>query len=241
MLAAEAMRLAAIEVLCPTAALAANAGYPTLAGRAVADSRAVALEDIDHAAVYTPALSLHTRSSAIERRGEAADETDNACLAVLEVIGELAVVARDKDGAFADAMAADDPDARLVLSALMSQVRFLLEFSQAGHLFRDTIIGVRRIEEETFGAPELGVRYQRVTMRITAAVPDDRFDVAAGGMPEPLKSLQSSLPVGSYSKAKLAQLAAAFAADPRPALDKVTILGAPDGEPIASTGDLKDA
>lgn len=52
MLSAAAMRLAAIEVLCPTASITADAGFPTLAGRTVLDSRAVAIDDIDRTLRY---------------------------------------------------------------------------------------------------------------------------------------------------------------------------------------------
>lgn len=239
MLSAEVARLAAIEVLCPTAALQSNGPFPTLAGSAILDSRSVAVQDLDPKKDYTPVVAVHTRSAAIERRGNAADEDDNECLTILELVAELAIMANSpEDGDFADAMAADDPDARLVLSALVSQIRFQLEFSQAGYLFRRFIIGVRRIEMDTFGAPELGLRWQRVTIRITAAIPDDTFDVDAGGLPKPIADLVTLLPAGSYAKAKLLNLAEHFAADPRPDLDEVTIATTPNGPPIASTGDL---
>lgn len=239
MLSAEALRLAAIEVLCPTAAVLSSNGFPTLAQHRVFDSRAPAVSEIDgeDERGYTPVLSIYTLSSQIVQRGDAADATDYECQAVIEIVAELSVAARDDSGDFADALAGSDPEARLVLAAMVSQVRYLLEFSQGGTLFRQNHIAVRRIDEETYAVPNLGLRWQRVTMRVTAAIPDDRFDFA-GGMPEPMKTLHAALPAGSYAKAKLAQLAAAFAADPRPALEEVTILGAPDGEPIASTGDL---
>ena len=240
MLSAEATRLAVIEVLCPTAALAGDIPYPTLAGAAVLDSRTVALQDLDPEKDYTPVIAVHTRSASIERRGQAADETDNECQTVIDIIAELAVIANTADdGDFADAMAADDPDARLVLSALVSQIRFQLEFAQSGTLFRRFIFGVRRIDMETFGAPELGLRWQRVTIRITAAIPDDQFDVHSGGLPEPLRGFFDLLPDDSYAKAKLTKLAAHFMPDPRPALQEVTIRDEPNGEPIASTGDLR--
>lgn len=59
MLTAEAMRLAAYEALCPTTALAAGTGFPTLAGDRVFDSRAIAVDELDDSLVYTPSISLH--------------------------------------------------------------------------------------------------------------------------------------------------------------------------------------
>lgn len=234
MLSAEAARLAAIEVLCPTSSLAANADYPTLAGRNILDSRSTALQDLDQDREYTPTVALHTRSSTVARRGDAADAADSECSTEIEIVCELAVAARDEGGPdYADAMAGDDPDARLVLAALTSQVRNLLEFSQSGFLFRETIIGVRRIEEETFGVPELGLRWQRTTMRLTASIEDDRFDQQHGGMPEPMATLFNKLPVNSYAKRKLAQLASAFAADPRPPLAGIAAFDNPAADPAA--------
>lgn len=239
MLSAEVARLAIIEVLSPTASLRDGLPFPTLAGSAVLDSRTVALQDLDPDRDYTPVIAVHTRSASLERRGAAADETDNECQTVIEIVAELAALASTpEDGEFADAMAADDPDARLVLSALVSQIRFQLEFSEAGVLFRRFIIGVRRIDMETFGAPELGLRWQRVTIRITAAIPDDQFDVAGGGLPEPIKGFLSRLPEHSYAKAKLVKLAGHFLPDPRLDLETITIRVEPNGDPIASTGDL---
>lgn len=243
MLSAEALRLAAVEVLCPTSAVLAGTGFPTLAGHRVFDSRAAAIAEINarDERGYTPVLSLYTLDNRIVRRADAADEADNQCETVLAIVAELAVVARDGEDEFVDAMAGSDPQARMVLAALVSQVRFLLEFSRAGFLFRDCAIGVRRIEEELFAVPNLGLRWQRITTRMTVAVPEDRFEIAAGGLPEPARTLLGRLPDGSYAKAKLAELGSWFAADPRPPLAEITVLGAPppDGEPIATTGDLQ--
>jgi hypothetical protein len=238
MLSAEAMRLAAIEVLCPTGALYGDDVFPTLAGEKVFDSRSVAISDLATDRDYTPVIALHTRSATIERRSDAADETDTECLAVLEILAELAVITQDGDEAFADALAATDPNARIILSALVSQIRFLLEFSQAGKLFRDFILGIRRIEIDTFGVPDLGMRWQRVTIRVTAAIADDTFDMEDGGLPEPLASLARKLPPQSYAMEKLTAMVAHFAADPRPPLAGVTIAPAVGRDPIASTGEL---
>lgn len=246
MLSAEAMRLAAFEVLCPTAARisADGSGFPTLAGHRVFDSRAAAVAEIDGSDPrgYTPVLSLYTPSSRMVRRADAADERDNECEAVLEIVAELAVVARDDEGDFVDALAGSDPEARLVLAGLASQVRSLLEFSPAGILFRNFVIGVRRIEREMFAVPNLGLRWHRETIRITAAVPDDAF-LDAGGLPEPVRSLSEALPEGSYARSKLSQLAAHFTAVSRPPLQGIAVFDrvAADPEtddPIASTGDL---
>ncbi|MBX5112691.1 hypothetical protein [Rhizobium lentis] len=216
MLSAEALRLAAVEVLCPTAAILAGEGYPTLAGRLVYDSRAVAIEDLDRKAPYTPTLSLHTPEAGVSLRGPMAAADDTEADAVLDIVAQLAVVASDDDGEFADAMAETDPDARLVLAALCAQVRFLLERSQDGGLWRTLVRRIVKIEAQTFAVPNLGLRWQRVTMRFHCEIRDDDFDMTGGGLPQPIRRLYEALPDQSYAKAKLAALASHFPAEVLP-------------------------
>lgn len=243
MFSAEAMRLAAIEVVTPLAALQAGTSFPTLAGKRVYDSRSAAVGDLDETLPYTPVLSFYTAASSTLQRGDAAGFSDSECEAVLEIVAELAVAAKDEDGiVYADAMAEGDPEARLVLAALVAQVIFLLTEAPAGALFRKFVLGVRRIEEEPFSVPNLGLRWQRTTIRLTCAIPQDRFDLA-GGLPEPVKSLATLLPEGSYARRKLDALAEHFAGASRTPLAEVAIYDDPDatsgtGRPIASTGDL---
>ncbi|MDI7924594.1 hypothetical protein [Ferirhizobium litorale] len=221
MLAAEALRLAAIEVLCPTACAIAGAGFPTLAGRRVFDSRAIAIVDLDRSADYTPALALYTPESGVALRGPMAAADDTVADAVLDIVAELAVATEDGEGGFADALPATDPEARLVLVALCAQVRYLLERSQAGLIWRRLVRHVVKIEEQTFAVPELGLRWQRVTMRFHCEIRDDDFGGA--GLPEPIASLHAALPDQSYAKAKLAALASHFSPDALPDLGGVTI------------------
>ncbi|MBY5804086.1 hypothetical protein HFN52_10800 [Rhizobium leguminosarum] len=215
MLSAEALRLAAIEILCPTTAAIAGSGFPTLAGRAVFDSRAAPVEDLNRKAPYTPVLSLYTPESGFALRAEAASADDTVADAVLDVVAELAVVNQDEDGEFADAMAATDPEARLVLAALCAQVRYLLDRSQAGGLWRVLVSHIIKVELETFALPQVGLRWQRVTMRFHCGIRDDDFDMD-GGLPQPIRRLYEALPEESYAKAKLAALAAYFVAEELP-------------------------
>lgn len=233
MLSAAALRLAAIEVLSPTAANLGAGAFPTLAGRRVFDSRAPEVSDLDEGLAYAPCLSLYSSSSSDDERGTGSDATDRDCESVLEIVGELAVIVSDDGEPFADALAGSDPQARLTLEAMMAQVRSLLEFSQAGHLFRQVCNGVRRIEMETHAVPEYGLRWHRIFMRLTCSVPADRFESGEAGLPEPLAGLAAALPDGSYAKGKLTELAAAFAADPRPPLRHITLAPDAESDPIA--------
>tara|TARA_R110002020_G_scaffold471284_1_gene698227 strand:- start:20434 stop:21153 length:720 start_codon:yes stop_codon:yes gene_type:complete len=229
MLSAEAVRLAAVEILCPTAAIGGLEPFPTLAGHRVYDSREVAIQDLDQEKDYTPILALHTVESGVALRGEATAAWDTSADAVMDVVAELAVVAGDQDGDFVDAMpmAETDPSARLVLSALCAQVRFLLERSAGGGLWRRLVKRIVRIELQTFAVPEIGARWQRVTMRFHLEIRDDDFDMENGGLPEPIKSVYAALPAGSYASAKLSELAAAFTGTTPEPLDTVIITTGP--------------
>lgn len=212
MLSAEAARLAAIEVLCPTSVLAAAGPFPTLAGDRIFDSRLVGIDDLDADAKFTPCLALFTAEASSAPRGEIAAVDDASAESVLEIVAELAVASRDEAGApFADAMPADDWDARLVLAALCGQVRRLLMYDERGRLFRRFVRRVVRWEEETFAIPQLGARWHRVTMRLTLSLPDDEFADTAG-LPEPLATLAGLLPADSPAAVKLATLAVHFKA-----------------------------
>jgi hypothetical protein len=215
MLSAEALRLAGIETLCPTHALVNDGGYPTLAGRLVLDSREVTLQELDVDREYTPVLALYTARSKVELAGDASSAWDTRAEATLEIVAELAVA----DGDEADATATTDPEARLVLGALCSQVRYLLERSPQGSVWRKIVRHIISIEEETFAAPSLGVRWQRITMIVRCSIRDDQFQ--AGALPEPCASVLASLPDGSYARAKLLALAAHFPAQPVTPLEGV--------------------
>lgn len=223
MLTAEAARLAALEVLCPKAALDADAGYPTLAGSRVFDSRQVGIDDLDPDAKFTPCLALYTAEASAALRGDAAVADDREARSVLEIVAELAVASTDEDGQpFADAMPGDDWDARLVLAALCAQVRRLLQHDERGYLFRRFVRQIETIAEETFAIPQLGARWQRITMRFTLSLPDDAYTDAAG-LPEPIGALAAALPAGSVARSRLDALAGHFAAIQRTPLAAVDV------------------
>lgn len=214
MLSAEAVRLVAMELLLPTEAQADGGPYPTLAGAHVYDSRAASLSDIDEGVPYTPVLALYTPESGAALRGPMTDASDTIADAVLDVVAELAIVTMSEDGeAYVDAMADGDATARLVLAALAAQVRSILERSDAAVVWRRLVRQVERVEAKTFAVPEYGLRWQRMTLRFHLSIRDDLF-AAAGGLPEPIRSVHAALPAGSYAKAKLGELAAHFPAQP---------------------------
>lgn len=233
-LTAEALRLAAVEVLRPTGAVD---DFPTLAGAMVFDSRAAAVADLDKTPAgdlpYTPVLALYTRDEKATSRGDAAAIDDNACSCVLEIIGELAVIDEDEDGPFVDALSGSDPEARLVLAAMMAQVRNELLHAQRGHLFRRIALHCDAIDIEPHTVPELGLRFHRMFMRMTMRIRDDAFS-DAGGLAGPVKTLFDALPSGSYAKAKLTVLSGYLAGQTLPALEGVEITQTGADDPLAS-------
>lgn len=211
-IAAELVRLAAVESLCPTGATA----FPTLARERVYDSRRPSLDILDPGREYTPVLALFTRKSESPRRGPGQGSVARNGRTTLEVVAELAVASEDEGGPFVDAMVGSDPKARIVLAALCAQVRFTLTTSV---LFNRAVLAVEGIDVEGFAVPELGLRWQRTTMLFDCLIPDDDF-TPAGGLPQPAAQIAAMLPDGSYAKATLAAMAAQFgASEPLPLID----------------------
>ncbi|RWI99657.1 hypothetical protein [Mesorhizobium sp.] len=221
-IAAEITRLAAVESLCPTTALLAETAMPTLARDRVFDSRRPSVDLLDPDKEYTPVLSLFTRRSQSPRRGPGQGSVARNGSTILEVVAELAVAAKDEDGAeFVDAMAGSDPKARIVLSALCAQVRYVLTQGPTGVIFRKSVMAIESIDEEGFAVPELGLRWQRTTMLFDCQIPDDDFSGGAG-LPQPAASIAALLPANSYAKATLENMAAQFAATtPLPVIDTI--------------------
>ncbi|MBZ7923111.1 hypothetical protein LAC81_15070 [Ensifer adhaerens] len=220
MLAPEALRLLIVEILCPTAAIAGTEAFPTVAGNLVYDSREIPVQDIDRDRDFTPVIAVHGNDARITSRGELTDFSDVEQQAVIDIVVELAVVAEDNQGEFADAMAGTDPTARLVLAALCSRIRYLLEFSEKGVAWRRLVRRVVNLEEMPFSVPDLGLRFQRMTLRYTIEIAPDTY-CEDGGLPEPIRSVAATLPDGSYAKLKLQQLGAYFLAESPEALQEI--------------------
>lgn len=216
MLFAEAVRLAAIETLCPTSAILANGGYPTLAGAMVFDSRAARGVELDAARTFVPTISLYTVESSANLRGPLSDARDREARATVDIVTELSVREGEAD---TTPLAENDPEARLMLAALTAQARYLLEHAPSGQsLFRRIGYSIDQITTKTLVVPELGLRLQSQTTRIDVLCEDDDFDVPEGSLPEPMRSLLQRLPEHSYARGQLLKLAAAFAPQALPEL-----------------------
>lgn len=228
MLSIAALRLAAIEALCPTAALHGSGDYPTMARERVFDSRAAALDDLETGARWTPVLAIYSEAAQADSFGEHAQHGNGAVKADLVVVAELAVRESDADGDYADA-AQSDPDGRLMLDALCAQVRRRLLIDPAGFDFRSGLLAqVDRLRLEPYSVPNLGIRWMRTMMTFSCAIADDGLCDAAG-LPAPISRLMSRLPVNSYALDRLALLADAFNGIPRVMLGEINLSSPPHG------------
>ncbi|BDA84972.1 hypothetical protein Sa4125_25140 [Aureimonas sp. SA4125] len=220
MLAAEAMRLASVEALSPTAAILAGGPFPTMARDKVFDSQAIRYEDLIDGVDFTPSIAVYTDDSRSVRRGDGATSTIGFASATLTVVCDLSVGITGEGDPYADAMATTDPVARLVLGALCSQVKQTLVRGPTSAAFRRIVKSVDEVRIDSFALPDMGLRWMRNTMRFSCTIADDEFTDAAG-LPQPIQRLMQALPAGSYAKAKLLALHAAFLATDRDALDAI--------------------
>lgn len=230
MLAAEALRLVAVESLCPTAALVSGGPFPTLAGARVFDSKSASISDVDARANYTPVISLYTPESGSTSRGPGSSWSDREADCALDVVSELVTVVKGEDGEpYAVPMAEGDALARLVLAALAAQVRQTLMLMQAGAAWRKLVREVTDVEFKTVSLPQYGLQVQRLVTRYHLNVVHDAFTSTQDGLPEPLRSVHLALPAQSYAKAKLTELAAFMTGESLPALTQIDGTSAPGG------------
>ncbi|WP_323011116.1 hypothetical protein [Paracoccus sp. (in: a-proteobacteria)] len=240
MLAAAALRLAAIEALCPTAAVLSGTGFPTLAEHRVYDSVSISPDDLQSDAPYTPAISLYTEDTVVRRRGATATSAIGFASADLIIVAELAELARDEDGKVitnpdgsdaTDAVINGDARMRLALEALTSQVRAVLVRAPSSAGLRRVMKAASEIRVQPYALPGYGVRFMRNVITISAEIADDRYDDAAG-FPEPMRSVAADLPAGSYARAELDRLAAAFRATTREQLESIGFAPAVNGQAV---------
>ena len=223
MFAPELLRIAALEVLCPTRAIANDFGFPTLAGALVFDSRAVPVTHLRKARGYVPVLSLYSGEAAGETMGGKAGGPDFDFMGTLEVVGELAIVSDMDPKETMPLKAESDPDARLVLAGMMAQARYALETAEGGSMFRAVTMSLQRVELVPYAVPDADMRFHRTTMRMTYDLPDDCFDTQTG-KPVGLDNLLAALPPDSVSREKMQALLDHFEPPERVLLDTPDIM-----------------
>ena len=221
MLSRAALRLAAIETLAPTAAIASGEGFPTLAGHRIYDSRAISSADLEMGSAITPSISVYTEDAEVERRGNASTSARGNARCNLVLVVELAELTRDEAGnEAASAACASDPRMTMILEALAAQARDTLLRAPSGGAFRQIAKAIPDVKISEMSLPHYGVRFMRSVVILSVEIPDDHFTDGAG-LPEPLGSVVAVLPEGSYAKGCLIQLAAAFGATTRDQLEAI--------------------
>ncbi|WP_128292002.1 hypothetical protein [Afifella aestuarii] len=208
-LSVTALRLAAIEALAPTAAIAAGSGFPTIAGSHVYDTRSVPVDAL--APDAPPALTIGVYAEETEgvRRGDGSASHNEFLSVDLTFELELAVI-DSFDGEPGVGNPATDAAAAVQLEFLASQIRYVLLVSQAGYPFRRICKAVSRTRTVPFRLPELAVRLARLTMVMACEIDDDEWSDAPGELPEPLAGFAAGLPDGSYARDVCDQIAAAW-------------------------------
>jgi hypothetical protein len=224
-----ALRLAALEALCPQTAIEANTGYPTYAGVNVFDTRLRPLTR-DEQRLMRYALSVYVNDDKAEtaHRGGIPFKRTLGLEVVLMVIG------------------ASNEEAMLEAhtDALDGQVRYALLYGAKGFQFRQLTGNlILNIESETErGAEEAMMSITRV-LRFECEVPDDQFDlnpesVATGAarIPEPLFGVLAGLSGGAFAQSIGVSLQNGAPLIPvLPALAEVGLIIDPD--PPSATGD----
>lgn len=136
MLARAFLRLCTLEALRPSALLAADTGWPTLAGKYVSDSRIDPIDDLLDSDERRPLISVYSEDGHLTKVAQAgpvfyAGHVD--LVFEIAVVGKFAV-----DGSSEPIIDYADTDAatEAQLDALEDQVFWCLHFSPAGKLFR---------------------------------------------------------------------------------------------------------
>lgn len=217
MLAGLALRLAAVEALCPTGALLGEVGavFPTIAGARVADSRMLPRDDRDPVTAL-PFIAVYVEEVQGRHDGEAAPTLPFLGTFALVVEMEVRVQDAAPDGAgggLDEIVPETDPAAEAMLDLMGAQVIFALEVDTrpGGELFRKLRQEVRSVETLPMRVADLGIRLARRTLRITVGMyGDDWSGFVAGGLPEPLATLAAGLPAESYGAAIIATVRAAL-------------------------------
>lgn len=192
--AALALRLAAVEALCPTKSIAENKPFPTDAGKLVYDSRLRPL-DANEAAHNKAGIFVYTDDAALS---SGAGHGGPPFRAVVDLVLVLIIAGP----------AAKEAQTEARLDALEGQAFATLFYGPSGSIWRrltDSRVAKAEVETER-SAEEHAVILIR-TLRLACQVPFDCVDlnpstvpVGADRIPEPLKGVLASLASTAYGK-----------------------------------------
>jgi len=211
-LARTALRLATLEALRPSAALASNGPWLTLAGKSLFDSRVDPIDDLSpHES--RPIACIYTDDDEGMPGQKAGGPPFRM---IVDLVFELSVVALAPSDADPDVYEAGIPetDAELEgsLDLLEAQIKFILLFHPNGFIWRRlTGRKVKSIHSVAHRSSEEAVRLARRRVVWKVEVLDDCFDAAPAAnvtgldrLPQPLRGVVETLAATAYG-AKIAQ------------------------------------
>ena len=209
-----ALRLATLESLRPSASVADNGPWPTLAAAYVFDGKLDPIDDLDAnerratAVVYTE-----------EDNGEPAQKAGGPPFnRRIDLVVEMAMVALlpVDENTYSPGIPYTDGELDASLDLLEAQVRFALFYGTFGAtasfggvkrpLWRGlTANRVTEIHSLSHRSSEESARLAMRSLRMKCTVPDDQFDPAPAAeptgndrLPDPLKSVVNALAAGCY-------------------------------------------
>jgi hypothetical protein len=225
MLSRLALRLAAVEALCPAAAAAAGP-YPTIAGPRVYDSRQDPIESLDEME-QRPLLLVYTEQSTSDPypKGNSSPDATVVLLVVEALIAAKAMVTVEmQDGSTRVVGELEAPimerDHEALLDLLEATVRRRLEgrydVDAATQLFRKVAWDIHHVESVPMRDATKTVRLAGRTLTFRVKIPTDRWaepsvtPAAPTGLdrlPEPLRTVALAVPETSSARAACDQVA----------------------------------
>lgn len=205
-----ALRLAAVEALCP-AAYEATGPYPTLAGSLVYDSRQVPIDQLAPDKPR-PVLLVYTEEDKGTPWGSGRHRPDEV---LVTLVVEALIAARGTvlidlpDGSTDTVGVADvgptDPEHEALLDVLEAQVRYILDARQpapSAALYRRIAMEVRSVESVPLRDAEKTTRLAFRTISFSVQVKTTEWPAPGqpAGLPEPLRTVAEALPEGSYGR-----------------------------------------
>lgn len=245
-----ALRLATLEALRPTAVLAANGPWPTLAGKRVFDSRIDPIEDLtpdQHKAAIVVYTDFDEGYAAQKRGGPPFRRIVDLVLELSQICSEPSAA----DPAVYDAgVPQTDAELEAELDRLETEISLALLYAPTGSIWR-RLTG--RLVTDPRSTPhrtsEEGVRLAMRTVIWKVQVPDDLFDAAPSiepvglaRLPEPLQTVIGELAATAYGARLGAGLAATMPTMPVATPLKTVVIDAemvPDG--VTPSGDANNA
>ncbi len=193
MLAYAFLRLTTLEALRPSALLAANGPWPTLAGAYVSDSRIDPIDDQMASDERRALIGVYTEEST---RTKIAQSGPQFYKADVDLVFELSVAQRfDVDGDVIIDYADTDAAAATMLDVLEEQISFALHYGPSGALFRQMAKLPFEVWESKikYRAGEEGARIAARTVRARICVKEGCHNPAPSSVPVDFDRLPSGL------------------------------------------------